>query len=254
MQSINRVGEKNRNTFGTLMKIIEYRNAKDITIEFQDEYKVRKRATYQQFLKGKIKNPYDKEIYGIGYLGGETVNHKTYPIIYQYWQKMLARCYDAYYLNKHPSYINCYVCEEWHSFQNFINWFENNHYEIFEQKMALDKDILIKGNKIYSPKTCCFVPQRINNLFLKKQNYRGEYPIGVYLHKKSNKYVAQCNIEEKGKEKRVWLGEYKTIEEAFYSYKMFKENYIKQVADEYKNLIPQKLYEALYKYEVEIND
>jgi hypothetical protein len=36
--------------------------------------------------------------------------------------------------------------------------------------------------------------------------------------------------------------------------KNFKENYIKQVADEYKDLIPQKVYEALYRYEVEIND
>ena len=43
-------------------------------------------------------------------------------------------------------------------------------------------------------------------------------------------------------------------EEAFKSYKTFKEKYIKQVADEYKDKIPKKLYDAMYRYEVEITD
>ena len=56
------------------------------------------------------------------------------------------------------------------------------------------------------------------------------------------------------KSKPKFIGRYDTIEEAFLNYKQFKENNIKQTADKYKDLIPQKLYEALYKYEVEIND
>lgn len=255
MKFIDRTGEEGCNTFGTPMRIIECKNATNITIEFQDEYKTRKRATYQQFLKGTIKNPYDKEVYGVGYLGDENISHKTHPNIYNHWQKMLQRCYDPYYINKQLTYKDCVVCKEWHSFKIFAEWYEENYYNVFNQRMELDKDILYKGNKIYSPETCIFVPQRINNLFLKRQNNRGKYPIGVCLSKKTNKFSAQCSIcTEKGKGKRMWLGEYETIGEAFYSYKVFKENYIKQVADEYKNLIPNKLYEALYKYEVEIND
>ena len=40
----------------------------------------------------------------------------------------------------------------------------------------------------------------------------------------------------------------------FKQYKIMKETYIKQIADEYKELIPNILYNALYKYEVEITD
>lgn len=39
-----------------------------------------------------------------------------------------------------------------------------------------------------------------------------------------------------------------------YKNKEFKENYIKEVANEYKDKIPQKLYEAMYRYKVEIDD
>ena len=54
--------------------------------------------------------------------------------------------------------------------------------------------------------------------------------------------------------KQNFLGYYNTPEEAFQAYKQFKENYIKQVADEYKELIPEKLYNAMYEYEVKIED
>ena len=175
---------------------------------------------------------------------------------------MLRRCYDAYYINRCLTYKDCYVCDEWLNFQNFAKWYEDNYYECNGEEMSLDKDILIKGNKIYSPNTCVFTPQRINVLFTKSDANRGEYPIGVhYKFKKVNEYEyhyleVKCSIMENGKKKGKVL---KTLPlnrpfQAFTIYKQFKENYIKQVADEYKDLIPQKLYEALYKWEVEIND
>ena len=168
---------------------------------------------------------------------------------------MLERCYCPYCLNKRPTYIDCYVCEEWHNLQNFGKWFEENYYEIEGEKMNLDKDILFKGNKIYSPNTCIFVSEKINLLFTKCDIRRGKYPIGVHWDKKSNKFVAQCQILDKeNNKKQIWLGYYDTIEEAFLVYKQFKEKYIKEVADEYKDLIPSKLYESMYRYKVEIND
>ena len=163
---------------------------------------------------------------------------------------MLARCYDPKYTQKHPTYKQCEVCEEWHNFQNFAQWFENNYYEIDKQVMNLDKDILIKENKIYSPETCVFVPQNINKLFTKRDNNRGNFPVGVSYNKSSKKYKSYCNTDKK----QNFLGYYTTPEEAFQAYKQFKENYIKQVADEYKDLIPEKLYNAMYEYEVEIED
>ena len=119
--------------------------------------------------------------------------------------------------------------------------------------MCLDKDILIKSNKIYSPEACCFIPEKINILFTKSNSMRGKYPIGVTYHNRDNVLEAWCCNKEC---KRQYLGRFPLNRpfQAFTTYKNFKENYIKQVADEYKGLIPQKLYEAMYNYEVEIND
>ena len=254
-QKRERLGEERYNYYGTLMRIVEYNNSSDITVEFQDEYKVKiKNREYKEFLKGGIKNPYDKEVCNVGYIGigkykSRIDGKKTNA--YKEWVHLLRRCYDPYCLNKRQTYIDVFVCDEWLCFQNFAEWFYNNYYEIEGQRMHLDKDILIKGNKIYSPETCIFVPQRINTLFNRQGNHRGSYPIGVYFHK--NCLYVQCNIYRKGQK---YLGDFPLNRpfQAFTVYKNFKENYIKQVADEYKDLIPKELYEALYKYEVEIND
>ena len=204
--------------------------------------------------------------YGIGYIGDGKYKsrdeNKKKTKAYNTWGHMLRRCYDPYYLNEHPTYRDCIVCEEWHNFQNFAKWFYENYYECNDEQMQLDKDILIKGNKIYSPNTCILVPKRINSLFTKSDALRGEYPIGVYYRfKKVEQYEYHylevgCGVIENGKKKHKVL---KTLPldkpfQAFSIYKQFKEKYIKQIADEYKELIPQKLYEALYKWEVEIND
>lgn len=137
----------------------------------------------------------------------------------------------------------------------FGYWDKENYYKIESEKMCLDKDILYKGNKIYSPNTCIYVPERINTLFVKSDKNRGELYIGIYLNK-DGKYVTQCRLvnPETGKSKQEYLGVYETQEKAFEVYKYYKEKNIKQVADYYKDKIPQRLYEALYNYEVEITD
>lgn len=254
-ERLNEVGVSNE---GYRMKIIEYNDANDIWVEFQDDYKGRVHTGYKNFKKGNVKNPFHLSLYGIGYLGqGEykvSIKRKVTKA-YTTWRHMLMRCYDPYYINKKPTYINCYVCEEWHNFQNFAKWFYENYYECNDEMMCLDKDILIKGNRIYSPKTCIFVPKKINSLFIKRDNARGKYLIGVSWHKQKNKFSAGCNIlDENNEQKRIHLGDYDNEFQAFYYYKKFKENYIKQVAEEYRNLIPRKLYGAMYRYEVEIND
>ena len=254
-----RVGETNYNTYGTLMKIIEYYNKENIVIEFQDNYKIKVDAKYINFKRGKIKNPYDKSIYNIGYIGVgefEVYNGNKHTEVYKVWHDLIRRCYEPYFINKNLTYKDCIVCEEWHCFQNFAEWYYKNYYECNNETMELDKDILFKSNKIYSPQTCIFVPQRINKLFTKRKQDRGEYPIGVSCSKRDNILVVQCSIISDNKQIRKKIGYFPINKpfQAFTCYKQFKEKYIKQVADEYKDLIPQKLYEALYKYEVEIND
>lgn len=251
---VDRIGEEKCNNEGISMKIVEYKNANDIIVEFQDEYKAKVHTKYCHFKNGNIKNPYDKSvIFGTGYIGIGKYNHKDYPNIYEKWRNMLRRCYDPYFINKNLAYKDCFVCEEWHNLQNFCKWWEENIYNCNNERMELDKDILFKNNKIYSPQTCLIVPKRINLLFTKSDAIRGKYPIGVDWH--NEKFRARCSILNKENNKKsIHLGYYNSIEEAFLSYKSFKEKYIKQIADEYKDIIPTKLYNTLYSYEIEIND
>ena len=120
--------------------------------------------------------------------------------------------------------------------------------------MCLDKDILCKGNKIYSRETCIFVPERINLLFVKHDKRRGNSPIGLRLMQSGN-YQALCN---NGYGKQICLGTYSTKEKAFQVYKQYKENLIKKTIDSYKGKIPEPYYSrlktAMYNYEVEIDD
>ena len=201
---------------------------------------------------------YYPTVYGIGYIGDgkyKSRNNGKHTTQYRYWHNMMNRCYGRIcYKNpsKNRKYKDCSVCDEWINFQNFAKWFDENYYEIDGDKMCLDKDILRKGNKIYSPNSCVFVPNRINILFIKSDKLRGDLPIGLTYHKRDNKIDVYCNTNRN----QEFLGRFNIneIEEAFNAYKQFKENYIKQVAEEYKDKIPKKLYEAMYKYEVEITD
>ena len=112
----------------------------------------------------------------------------------------------------------------------------------------VDKDILYKHNTVYSPQTCCIVPESLNMLLTNRQRYRGDLPIGVT--RKDGKYMAKCKIKSKDK----YLGYFDTALDAFNAYKSTKEGYIKSMAEEFKPLIPVNIYEALMQYTVEIND
>lgn len=158
--------------------------------------------------------------------------------------------------DKYSTYKNCTVCDEWLYYPNFKQWYDNNYYEVNNEEMHLDKDILNKGNKVYSPETCVFVPQSINSLFIKSDKTRGDLPIGVDWHKANQVYQTRCRVfnVKTLKNNSKYLGCYNTPQEAFDTYKKAKEENIKQIADYYKDRIPSKLYDTMYSYEVEITD
>ena len=243
---LNRLGEKNIMKNGQVAQIIRYKNNNDIDIEFEDGTIIKNRG-YQQFKKGNIVNPYYPVLYGVGFLGNtKSREDGEYKKSYLTWRNMLSRCYNKEYHKNKPTYINCEVCKEWHCFEIFEKWYKDNIYTIDEESIQLDKDIMVKGNKIYSPDTCIFTPSIINCLFVKCSNNENSF-LGVNYNKKYDNYYVRVNV--KGKKKHV--GVYNTKEEAFIAYKQFKENYIKSVADEYKDKIPKKLYDALYNWKVE---
>lgn len=162
---------------------------------------------------------------------------------YHSWDAMLKRCYSG----KHKTYSDCSVCEEWYLFSNFKKWFNENYIEGYD----LDKDILVKGNKVYSPETCCFVPREINEIISNNKSIRGKYPMGVY----KNPYDKYCASLKKYK-KIIRIGVFDTPSEAFMAYKKAKEEHIKNVAKNYydENKISLKVYESLCKYEIHEND
>lgn len=236
------------------MELIVYHSWENIDVYFEEYNCVVTNSNYQQFLKGTIKCPYEKRTCNIGYLGEGIFTTRIDGRLtkaYKVWASMLNRCYNPSRLKKYPTYTNLTVEDYFHNFQNFGYWHEENYYEIEGQKMHLDKDILSRAygfdNKIYSRETCVYVPERINYLFTKADKSRGDLPIGVTWNRQQEKYHV-CSINNE------YLGRYDNPIEAFNIYKIYKEKYIKQIADEYKNLIPLKLYEAMYKYEVRIDD
>ena len=203
--------------------------------------------------KGKISNPFHKSQLEIGFIGVGEYTKVQNRKRYETWSGMLERCYNPKYHAKEKSYKDCTVCEEWHNFQNFAKWYDENYYEVKGEQMDLDKDILVKGNKVYSPETCIFVPKLINSFTNKRQNLRGDLPMGVTCKSDNNKkYIARCGNPIS--EKREYLGVFENPNDAFYAYKLRKENNAKILADYYKDKIPQKLHETLYSYCVSIDD
>ena len=158
---------------------------------------------------------------------------------------MLSRCYNKEYHKNKPTYINCEVCKEWHCFEIFEKWYKDNIYTIDEESIQLDKDIMVKGNKIYSPDTCIFVPQKINLIFCAQKS---ELPLGVHHHKGTSKFIAEIEIDNK----QYHLGSFNTLEEAERAYNMAWKKVVRQRAELYKNRIPNKLYNRLIEISEEV--
>ena len=189
---------------------------------------------------------YKKVIYGVGI---NDTNNKNFQDnnAYKAWYRMIRRCYNTKIHNIHPTYKDCKVCDEWLTFSNFKQWFDNHYVEGWE----LDKDILVKGNKVYSPQTCCFVPQAINSLFTKCKAIRGKLPIGVLKIVDNSKITYVANVRQGEKRIRKY---FKDVNSAFAFYKVAKEEYIKKIANEWKDQLEPRVYEAMCNYQVEIDD
>ena len=198
----------------------------------------------------------NKLVQGIGTRGMEYPSYINYEVLKEYnaWKRMLERCTDSYPI-KNPAYRGCSPSENFKSYTFFYEWCNKQigfrRIDENGRSWQLDKDLLVKGNKIYSEDTCVFVPQRINKLLGKSDKRRGEYPVGVCWAKDRNRFRAECNYNNKTQKQ---LGSYDTVEEAFLAYKTFKEALIKQVANEYKDQLDPRAYEALVAYTVEITD
>lgn len=194
----------------------------------------------------KLKYNCRRIIYGVGI--NDTNDLYSYKNLksYHIWRQMLFRCYSEKCIEKRSSYIGCTVCEEWHKFSNFKKWFDENYIEGW----CIDKDILSPQNKkIYSPETCCFIPNEINVLFNRHQKQRSKTGImGVQFFR--NKYYVFISKYGDNKVRGI----FDNMDEAKNFYKTEREKYIREVANKWKDRLEPRVYEAINNYEVQVDD
>lgn len=172
---------------------------------------------------------------------------------YSLWVGMLKRC-NRLCQEKFPSYIGVTCSENFKSYSYFYEWCQTQiGFKNVDEKgkvFQLDKDLLVKGNKVYSEDVCVFVPQAINKLLTKVDTKRGNYLVGVSFEESSGKFQANCTCRYGNRK----IGRFITEMEAFLAYKTRKESIIKRLANEYRTQLDQRAYNALLNYEVDIND
>ena len=186
-----------------------------------------------------------KLLYGFGindYYAGPVNTGTKIVKFYAVWRSMIARCYDPVQRAKYSSWEGCKVCDEWKSLVRFKEWFDENYVEGYE----LDKDILVKGNKLYSPQTCCFVPKELNRVFeTKPKKIKGNtLPEGVMWDSSRGLYVSVLNRLNR---KRLYVGRFISAEEASIKYQEAKKQYLLELAEEYykKGKIDKRIYLAI---------
>lgn len=231
-----RIGEVHRVNSGELCKIIEYYSSTDCTIMFEDGTIINQ-VVYSNLLIKEVKNPYRRSKYGVGYMGEGIHSSSTSPKAYRTWRGILERSYSKKFKEKHPTYKDCTVDERWHNFQVFAQWFyENYNFETMEG-WHLDKDILIRGNKLYSPETCCFIPHIINNM---KLYYIPEFKPEKYSESGKIHYKFQITVRDSSLSKNC-----SSREEAVFKYLDSKKNYAKDLAEEFKDVLNPIVYNKL---------
>ena len=161
---------------------------------------------------------------------------------------MMERCYSKKVHSRFPSYIGCYVSDDFKDYSKWREWYDNYQYKY--EGWQLDKDLLIKGNKVYSSETCVFLPHIINSVLTKSNKTRGKYLIGVYFDTHNNKFKAYISKHDK----KLSLGYFENEVDAHTAYKEAKEAYLKELAEEYKDMLDPRAYIALQNYVVDIDD
>ena len=233
------------NNYGTLV-VTKYVNSHEVYVKFVNTgYEMK--ATMRDIKLGKVKDKFTPSVFFVGVVGNTPTRvNGIQTREYCLWRTMLQRCYDSKTQEVYPTYKGCTVSENFKSYTYFHEWC-NKQIGFDQEGWQLDKDILIKGNKVYSEDTCCFVPFEVNNIFTNRESVKGSYLIGVSLHKHSNKLRATLGVQGK----QISLGYFEDENEAHIAYKKAKEAHVRGLADKYENLIDGRVYRILASYTLE---
>lgn len=231
-----------------LCTVVKYEGCFDVTVEFHNPKQLVKCCT-GDLVRKQVSNPIFPSFYNSAYIGiGDYSNKDKY--LYAIWTGILQRTLSKEYKEKFEAYKDVAICKEWLDFQNFAEWCVIQ--KGFQSKdesgrvFHIDKDLLSGEVKVYSPKTCCFIPIGINNLFITSGHKNKKWPTGVRFSNEKRKFVAICKTNGKNKH----LGYFDNVEDAFKAYKEFKESHVKIVAEKWKDLISEEVYLAIQNWEV----
>ena len=223
------IGERHSMKDGYIVRIIDGGTKKGYCIVSFGNHELE--VSYHSLKYKKVKNPYFRSVDNTGYIGIGTHSPTANGIQskeYSTWHRMISRCYNSLVQDNQPTYKYVTVCEEWHNFQNFAEWFNINYVDGW----YLDKDLLSLGKKIYSPNTCIFVPSEIN-MFLNFHTISNTSGIaGATFCKKTNKYKVFVSISGKS----INVGSYDTAYEAKCAYKEAKINEAVKLDKKYPSL------------------
>lgn len=234
------------NTAHGVCKVIEYVKSTKILVEFENTGG-RVWCQAGNLRAGLVKDFMAKTVFGVGYIGGSEFKARkesgAFWPQYTTWAGMIRRCYAPSDNTTVRNYIDAEVAEEWHSYANFYKWCATR--SDFRPEYKLDKDILVPGNKLYSPQTCCFVPSHINTAVTQEKhtNTSGYAGVGQTSREGYSASITLCS-------QRVYLGNFDNIEHAALLYKNVKETYIKTLAEVYKDSLTEETYAALINWRV----
>jgi hypothetical protein len=162
------------------LEVVKYMSSSHVDVRFLDTgYQTS--AESGDIRKGNVRDLLCRNIFGVGYCGvgrfKQSVGGKK-SSAYSAWYNMLLRCYSDKHRDRYPTYSDVYVCDDWHNFQTFAEWYEDNKVS----EMELDKDIKVAGNRIYSPDTCMFVSQGENKKYARQVEFSVVSPSGEIYH------------------------------------------------------------------------
>lgn len=240
-------GSKHKTNNYGVVEVISQHGCNDVVVRFVDTGYTCSVA-YDNLIRGKIKDKLSPSVHGVGFPGAGDYSPSINNDAYGRWCDMLERCYSKNQDEYHPTYSECTVCEEWHNFQNFAKWYYKNH-PMNGRKYAIDKDLKVLGNKLYSPDMCLFVSQSVNNFLCDSRANRGSTMIGVSYFKRDGNYEGYCNNPFTGKKDRI--GYYNTELEAHMAWRRAKSVMAERLASEQCN---DEVKNGLIRYKLAIDN
>lgn len=233
--------------------VIEVLDKGKFTVKFINSGNT-KTCSQSMLISGNIRDTEEYQVHttGIQDIKGYLVKGKPNPKDYSAWNNIRQRCYNLNIQDKlYPRYVGCTMSEDFLIFSKFREWY-NSQMGCEQDGWHVDKDLLFKGNKVYSAETCVLLPPQINSLIVGANAIRGDLPKGVYLDKGNKTPRYRARVSQDGK--RVCYGSYSNLEDAWLAYKEAKEAWIKVVAERWKDKIDPRAYNALLNYTVEWDD